>query len=50
MLIFGQKACILGPTIFEIPRPNGYYYCYARSLIVKCHESIMIYNLYVSSA
>ena len=24
MLIFGQKACFLGPTIFEIPRPNWY--------------------------
>jgi hypothetical protein len=22
MLILGQKACFLGPTIFEIPRPN----------------------------
>ena len=22
MLILGQKSCILGPTIFEIPRPN----------------------------
>ena len=25
MLILGQKACFLGPTIFEIPRPNWYY-------------------------
>ena len=22
MLILGQKACFLGTTIFEIPRPN----------------------------
>ena len=22
MLILGQKACFLGPTIFEIPQPN----------------------------
>ena len=22
MLIFGQKSCFLGPTIFEIPQPN----------------------------
>ena len=22
MLILGQKPCFLGPTIFEIPRPN----------------------------
>jgi hypothetical protein len=22
MLIFGQKPCFLGPTIFEIPQPN----------------------------
>ena len=25
MLILGQKACILGPNIFEIPQPNWYY-------------------------
>ena len=25
MLILGQKPCFLGPTIFEIPRPNWYY-------------------------
>ena len=25
MLILGQKACFLGPTIFEIPRQNWYY-------------------------
>ena len=25
MLILGQKACILGPTIFKIPQPNWYY-------------------------
>ena len=30
MLILGQKACFLGPTIFEIPRPN-WYYCLAGS-------------------
>ena len=28
MLILGQKACFLGPTIFEIPRPNWYYSTY----------------------
>ena len=22
MLVFGQKSCFLGPTIFEIPQPN----------------------------
>ena len=26
MSILGQKAYILGPTIFEIPQPNWYYY------------------------
>ena len=25
MLILGQKACILGPTIFKIPQPNWRY-------------------------
>ena len=25
MSILGQKACILGPTIFKIPQPNWYY-------------------------
>ena len=25
MLILGQKHCLLGPTIFEIPQPNWYY-------------------------
>ena len=25
MSILGQKACILGPTIFRIPQPNWYY-------------------------
>ena len=25
MLILGQKSCLLGPTIFEIPQPNWYY-------------------------
>ena len=29
MLIFGQKACFLGPTIFEIPQPNWYYKLHA---------------------
>ena len=24
MLILGQNSCFLGPTIFEIPRPNWY--------------------------
>ena len=28
MLILGQKACFLGPTIFEMPQPNWYYYGY----------------------
>ena len=26
MLILGQKACFLGPTIFEIQQPNWHYY------------------------
>ena len=26
MLILGQKACFKGPTIFEIPQPNWYYW------------------------
>ena len=26
ILILGQKSCFLGPTIFEIPQPNWYYY------------------------
>ena len=26
ILIFGQKSCFLGPTIFKIPQPNWYYY------------------------
>ena len=26
LLIFGQKSCFLGPTIFKIPQPNWYYY------------------------
>ena len=30
MSILGQKACILGPTIFKIPQPNWYYYIYSR--------------------
>ena len=25
MLIFAQTFCFLGPTIFEIPQPNGYW-------------------------
>ena len=25
MLIFGQKSCFLGPTIFKIPQPNWHY-------------------------
>ena len=25
MLILGQKDCILGPTFFKIPQPNGHY-------------------------
>ena len=25
MLILGQKACFLGPTIFKIPQPNWHY-------------------------
>ena len=25
MLILGSKSCFLGPTIFEIPKPNWYY-------------------------
>ena len=29
MLIFVQKACFLGPTIFEIPQPNWYYKLHA---------------------
>ena len=34
MLILGQKACFLGPTIFEVPQPNWHYYlCY--SIIVS---------------
>jgi hypothetical protein len=24
ILIFGQKSCFLGPTIFKIPQPNWY--------------------------
>ena len=24
LLILGQKACFLGPTIFEVPQPNWY--------------------------
>ena len=28
MLILGQKACFLGPTIFEIPQPNWYITIY----------------------
>ena len=28
MSILGQKACILGPTIFKIPQPN-WHYCIA---------------------
>ena len=26
MSILGQKSYFLGPTIFKIPQPNGYYY------------------------
>ena len=26
MLILGQKACFLGPTILEMPQPNWHYY------------------------
>ena len=29
ILIFGQKSCFLGPTIFEIPQPNWYYSTYS---------------------
>ena len=25
MLIFGQKSCVLGPIIIEIPQPNRHY-------------------------
>ena len=25
ILIFGQKSCFFGPTIFKIPQPNWYY-------------------------
>ena len=30
MLILSQKACYLGPTTFEIPRPNWYYYVFTK--------------------
>ena len=26
LVIFMQKSCFLGPTIFKIPQPNWYYY------------------------
>ena len=32
MLIFRQKSCILGSTIFKIPQPNWHYYLCRRSL------------------
>ena len=39
MSILGQKACILGPTIFKIPQPNWHYYL--RQLHCFC-----LYNAY----
>ena len=38
MLIFGQKSCILGPTIFKIPQP----------IIVNELETV-IYKLVINS-
>ena len=26
ILVFGQKSCFLGPTIYKIPQPNWHYY------------------------
>ena len=26
LLIFGQKSCFLGPTMFKIPQPNWHFY------------------------
>ena len=34
MLILGQKACFLGPTIFEIPKPN-WHHCLLISLCLS---------------
>ena len=33
VLIFGQKSCFLGPTIFKIPQPNWYYSSYSNLVI-----------------
>ena len=32
MLILGQEACILGPTIFKIPQPNWHYCLWMSSI------------------
>ena len=33
ILIFGQRSCFLGPTIFKIPQPNWYMPTYIRSIL-----------------
>ena len=35
MLILGQKACILGSTIFEIPQPNWHWHWNCSGLALK---------------
>ena len=43
ILIFGQKSCFLGPTIFKIPQPN-WYYC-ARTLLSFWHSYMNIRDI-----
>ena len=47
ILIFGQKSCFLGPTIFKIPQPNWHYYVHTMNyqILLAC---IHLYFLYLN--
>ena len=38
ILIFGQKCCFLGPTIFKIPQPSWHYYVLHIMLTIVRHS------------
>ena len=45
---FMQKSCFLGPTIFEIPQPNGYWrQAYVVDIRLFCNfgDTLATYNV-----
>ena len=45
VLIFGQKSCFLGPTIFDIPQPNRYILVCSNKFRSKYSIVLVIYLL-----